>query len=155
MSAQVHAAQVRLASLPVIRWGLWREERWIKNSKISVGLWLLNFGLFYIGVKSFTHNTWVMNFTLSLGWDVVWYFINRFYLWGDRRVSTGSSTGHAFLVWLLTFSVNQSAFWLFVGQAGIDWYFAKPLLTFVSIASAIGRYKYNNGKTFAERPQTA
>lgn len=155
MRARLQPVLDKLASLPVVRWGLWREERWIRNSQISITLWLLNFGLFYIGMKSFTSNTLLMNLSLSLSWDVVWYFINRFYLWRERKVSTGSSTGHAFLVWLLTFSVNQSAFLLFVGQAGVDWYYAKPLLTLVSIAGAVARYRYNDWRTFAEKAQTA
>ena len=97
----------------------------------------------------------LINLGLSLSWDVVWYFINRFYLWRDRQVATGSSTRHAALVWLLTFSINQSAFWLFVGQAGIDWYYAKPLLTCVSIVGAVGRYLYNDRRTFAGKIETA
>lgn len=153
MSTYAYTARVKLASLPIIRWRLWHEERWIKNTRISVALWALNFILFYIGVTSFTRNTWLVNLALSLAWDLVWYFINRFYLWRDRKVSTCSSACRASLVWLLTFSVNQSVFWLLVGQAGVDWYVAKPLLTLVSGVGAVARYKYNDRRTFAEKTQ--
>jgi len=155
MRARIQPVLDKLASLPAVWRRLWQDRRWIMNTKISVALWTLNFGLFYIGVTTFTRNTWLMNFVLSLGWDMVWYFINRFYLWDDRKVSTGSSAGHATLVWLLTFGVNQFAFYLFVGQAGIDWYIAKPVLTLVSASLAVGRFLYNDNQTFAEKIETA
>ena len=88
-------------------WGLRKDKRWVENTKISTALWILNFGLFYIGVTSFTSNTWLTNLVLSLSWDVVWYFINRFHLWKERDVTTGVSASYSAGAWLFFFVLNQ------------------------------------------------
>ena len=136
-------------------WGLRKDKRWVENTKISTALWILNFGLFYIGVTSFTSNTWLTNLVLSLSWDVVWYFINRFHLWKERDVTTGVSASYSAGAWLFFFVLNQSAFWLLVGHAEVDWYYAKPLLTVLSIAFGLTRYLYNDKVTFAEETAKA
>lgn len=129
--------------------GLHRDERWRQNAKISSVVWTLNFVLLYIGITKFAHHSLFVNLGLSLFWDGVWYFINRYHLWKGRRVSTSRSAGHTLWTWGVTFALNNALFWLLVSTFELQLFVAKPLLTMVSFTLGTARYGINDKLTFA------
>jgi hypothetical protein len=135
---------------------LHRDERWRKNAKISSVLWTLNFILLYIGITKFAHNGLFVNIGLSLFWDGIWYFINRYHLWKGRRISTSRSARHTLWTWGVTFALNNACFWLLVSTFELQLFVAKPLLTMVSFCLGTVRYGINDKLTFApEQDQEA
>jgi len=147
-------AAINLQYYDLLSWlrGLHRDERWRKNAKISSVLWTLNFVLLYIGITKFAHHGIFVNIGLSLFWDGVWYFINRYHLWKERSISTSRSAGHTFWTWGLTFALNNACFWVLVSTLELQLFVAKPILTAVSITLGTARYGINDKLTFAPEP---
>ena len=161
MSALIAELPLAPKSLLSRLWGLRGNDRWVKNTKISAAIWVLNFGVLAIGMKTVADQVtyrndvvsqnFQLNLYLSIAWDFLWFFVNRRFIWPDRAVATSKCARSSASAWLLFFVINQSLYLLLTGRADIDWYYVKPML----IAVSIGRYVYNDRRVFKGTSQEA
>lgn len=151
MRARPQAVTRKLASLPVVRWRLWHDERWQKTSLWSACVWSINFGVLYVGVTNWGHGWWII-IGQTLFWDAVTYFVNKKKFWGDRKVSYASSGSFAFAAWLFFF-LSHKAMLVLLAFLGIGALTAQIALAGIGVLENPVRYVYNNRYAFAATAQ--
>ncbi len=151
MSKQLKRARQKLAGLPVVRWGLWRDKRWQYTSLWSGAIWLLNTALLHWGVGKWGHGLLIL-IAQNIFWDSISYVANRKckFFWGDRKVSTISSGGWTLAISVFAFAYHKAATILLVTFLGMGIIDARLLQGTIGVLENPLRYLFNNRVAFPE-----
>jgi hypothetical protein len=140
----------KLASFPVIRWGLWRDKHWQKNAKWSTALWAFNTAVFFFALKHFG-NAYLALAIRTVFTESQAYAVSKWKLWGERQVSVGASSSLTVPVAVFCFLYHKGTALLLVAVFGLGAIPALIILTAIGVVENPLRYLYNREWAFAEK----
>lgn len=118
MRARIQTAFHKLASLPVLRWEMWRDRKWQLSSAQSGLFWVVGTYTIFKLLGRFGHHGLVLNLGVSLCLDCVAYGINKLWIWRHRQTTVPRSLGRNLTAWAVMFGINVLIAWQAIDHLG-------------------------------------
>lgn len=149
MSALTIAVPPKQISLRFWRWQFWSDRKWQYSSAVSGLFWTLNTLLIFRLVEQFGHGIRI-SILASLGWDVLTFAVNKFWIWRKSGVGLKLSYSRNFAVWICFFAANTGMFWLLNDPADLSVHHTRYILGAIGILVNPVRFRINKKRIFQE-----